>query len=104
VTPSAGRLTPRLAAALVEIDDGRLAVAEVNRRLGEEAERLGLQRLSYERVRILVHELRLNRIRLGPTTAEVLLDVAWRARPPQALLDHLLELDIRERYEDELGK
>jgi hypothetical protein len=104
VTRCAGRLTPQLAAELVAIDDGALSVAEVNRRLGEAAERLGLQRLSYERVRTLVRELRRSRLRLGPTTTEVLLDIAYRARPPQALLDHMLGLDIRERYVDELDK
>jgi hypothetical protein len=104
MTRIAGRLTPQLAAELVAIDDGRLPVAEVNRRLGEAAERLGLQRLSYERVRTLVGELRRSRLRLGPTTTEVLRDIAWRARPPQALFDHLLGLDVRERYVDELDK
>jgi hypothetical protein len=41
--------------AIVHLDDLRIPIAEVNRRVGTEAERLGLTRPSYERVRELVH-------------------------------------------------
>jgi hypothetical protein len=71
----------------VRLDDRNVPIAEVNRRVGEQAERLGLRRPSYQRVRELVHESR--RIRRGPTTASVLVDVAFRVRPPTAVLDHL---------------
>jgi len=91
VPDSAPRLSPRLLAALERIDDGNLPIAELRRRVGAEAERLGLARPSYERVRILAHE---HRARLAATTtSDVLLDVAMRVRPPEAILDHLAGTD-----------
>jgi hypothetical protein len=83
----APRISPRLINALVRFDDRAIPIAETNRRVGEEAARLGLPRPSYERIRELVHEAR--RIRRGPTTSRVLLDVAFRARPPEAVVDHI---------------
>jgi hypothetical protein len=74
--------------ALVRLDDKRVPIAEVNRRVGEEAERLGLRRPSYQRIRELVHQSRRLR-RSRPTTTSVLVDVAFRVRPPEAVLDHL---------------
>jgi hypothetical protein len=82
----APRLSPRLLEAIARFDDRRLPIAETSRRVGSEAERLGLPRPSYERVRELVHELR--SVRRGPTTASVLADIAFRLRPPEALVDH----------------
>jgi hypothetical protein len=88
VTRFAPRLSPRIVEAVVRLDDRRVPIAEVNRRVGLEAERLGLPRPSYQRVRELVHQSRrLQRVR--PTTASVLIDVATRARPPEAFLDHV---------------
>ena len=72
---------------LVRLDDRSVPIAETYRRLGIEADHLGLTRPSYERVRELVHRER--SIRRGPSTTSVLVDVAWRVRPPDALLDHL---------------
>ena len=90
VTVFAPRISPVLVEALVDLYDPDLPIAEINRRLGEEAERLGFRRPSYQRVRELVHELRHFRPkRRGPTTREVLLDIVFRARPPTALVDHL---------------
>jgi hypothetical protein len=86
MTTSAARIGRRLLAELDRIDDASLSIAEVNRRLGAAAERLGTTRPSYECVRRLVHERRDKR--RGPTTLEVLADVSTRARPPDALLDH----------------
>ena len=83
----APRISPRLLRALAFLDDQRLPIAEINRRLGAEAERLGLRRPSYQRIRVLVHQLRLYRRR--PTTTRVLLEVANRSRSPSALLDHI---------------
>jgi len=83
----APRISPRLVRALDRLDDPGLPIAEVNRRLGVEAERLGLHRPSYQRVRELVHLLR--RWRRRPSTARVLAEIAYRARPPDALLDHV---------------
>src|SRR5438876_166031 len=92
--PSAARLTPRLLEELARIDRRGLPIAEVNRRLGEKAEALGLQRPSYERVRVLVHELRSARARRGPSTAQVLLEIAMRARDPREAADVIMGWEL----------
>ena len=96
VTTFAPRISPRLVEALVRLDDTRVPIAEVNRRLGREAERLGLPRPSYQRVRELVHQSRRLR-RVRPTTASILVDVAFRVRPPTAILDHLAGTGVPHR-------
>jgi hypothetical protein len=73
----APRIPRRLLVALDWIDDRSLPIAEVNRRLGAEAWRLGLPRPSYQRVRELVHQLR--RMRSQPTTLGVLWDSLARS-------------------------
>jgi hypothetical protein len=83
----APRISPRLLEALVRFDDRTVPIAETSRKVGREAERLGLPRPSYERLRELVHDAR--RIRRQPSTASVLWDVACRVRPPDAVADHL---------------
>jgi hypothetical protein len=83
----APRLHPRLFEAIVKLDDPGVRIADTHRRVGELADRHGLPRPSYERVRQLVHHAR--RRRVYPTTTEVLLDIAFRTRPPLALGDHL---------------
>jgi hypothetical protein len=83
----APRLTPKLLAAIVRLDDRRVPIAEVNRRVGRAAWKLGLPKPSYQRVRELVHAAR--SIRRGPTTARVVFDIATRVRPPGALAQHL---------------
>jgi hypothetical protein len=88
VTSFAPRISPRLLEALVRLDDRHVPIAEINRRVGGEAERLGLRRPSYQRVRVLVHHSRRLR-RSRRTTATVLVDVTFRIRPPEAILDHL---------------
>jgi hypothetical protein len=92
--PFAPRISPRLLHALDRLDDRRLPIAEINRRLGAEAERLGLRRPSYERVRELVHRLRW--LRRGPSTGRVLLEISMRARPPSAFLDHVSGIGVPE--------
>jgi hypothetical protein len=92
VVDSAPRLSPRLIDAIARLDDARLPIAEVRRRVGVEADRLGLPRPSYERVRELVHESR--RLRARVRTGEVLLDVAFRVRPPDALLEHVAGVGV----------
>jgi hypothetical protein len=72
--------------AVVRLDDDRVPIAEVSRRVGCEADRLGLTRPSYQRVRELVHASRRLR-RLRPSTASVLFDVAMRSRPAYDLVD-----------------
>ena len=87
VPSSAPRIDTRLVAAAELLDDRRIPIAETNRRVGDVAEALGLARPSYETVRRVVHEAR-RRGRL-PSTGDVLLDIAFRVRPPLALGDHL---------------
>lgn len=84
---SAPRIDTRLVAAAELLDHRRVPIAETNRRVGVVAEALGLPRPSYECVRRLGHEAR-HRGRL-PSTGEVLLDIAFRVRPPEALGEHL---------------
>jgi len=86
----APRIPPRLLEALVRLDDRTVPIAEVCRRLGAEAERIGVPRPSYQRVRVLVHALR--RVPPRPTTASVLAEIAFRSRPPEDLVDHLAGL------------
>jgi hypothetical protein len=81
------RLSPKLLAAIARIDDGSMAIAEINRRVGRRAERLGRPRPSYECVREHVHAVR--RRRRVPSTTEVLVDVALRVSPVDAVLDHV---------------
>jgi len=90
----APRISHRLLQTLDRIDDPKLPIAEVNRRLGAEAWRLGLPRPSYQRVRVLVHQLRRIRSRKGPSTGAILFDIALRTRPPEALLDHLSGIGV----------
>ena len=74
-------------AAIERIDDESLPIAEVHRRVALMASQLGYPRPSYQQVRVLVHEHR--RTGLAPTAGQILLDVALRTRPPQALIDLL---------------
>ena len=84
---SAPRLSHRLIRLIERLDDGKIGFGELTRRVGAEAEQLGLPRPSYQRVRTLA--LRNRAFRGGPSTAEVLVDVALRARPPEAVVDHV---------------
>jgi hypothetical protein len=95
-------MSPRLLEALVKADDPSVPIAETCRRVGREADRIGVVRPSYERVRLLVHESR--RIRRGPSTASVLRDVAFRARPPEAVLDHISGIGVPELGRRARGK
>lgn len=72
---------------LERADDGRRPIAEIWRRVGAEAERRGTLRPSYERVRTLVQARRARRPTV--TTGQVVLDVVFRARPPDAIVKHL---------------
>jgi hypothetical protein len=84
---SAPRIDSRLVAAIERLDDRFVPIAETNRRVGLVAEALGLTRPSYEQVRVVVHDARRRGRR--PTTGDVLLDIAFRVRPPTALGEHL---------------
>ena len=85
------KFAPRLPVRLVEeierLAASRLSSAEICRLVGEKAERLGAPRPSYQRVRALVCDIRRRPQR--PSTIDVFLDEAFRARPPGAALRHL---------------
>jgi hypothetical protein len=87
VPAAAPRIDIRLVAAIAHVDDRHEPMAETNRRIGALAEDLGVPRPSYEQIRHLVRRHR--RGRLDPTLGKILLDVAFRTRPPEALLDYL---------------
>jgi len=89
VTSSAPRLDARLVAALERLDSDSRPVAETHRLLGMVAHHLGLPRPSYERVRLLVRDLR----RRGPVPGigSVLLDISLRQRPPESIIDALID-------------
>jgi len=80
----APRIGATLLAGIERLDDESVPIAEVYRRVAALASHLNLARPSYEQIRILVHEHR--RRGLAPTAGQILLDVALRTRPPQALL------------------
>lgn len=84
---SAPRIGPTLLAAIERLDDEALPIAEVYRRVAALASHLGLPRPSYEQIRVLVHEHRERG--LAPTAGQLLLEVALRTRPPEALLELL---------------
>ena len=83
----APRISRRVRAEIERLADRSMTPAEITRSVGITAEALGLRRPSYEQVRALAREHR-NRPRRA-STADVLLDIAFRVRPPDALLDHL---------------
>jgi hypothetical protein len=95
-------MSPRLLETLVKADSPSVPIAETCRRVGREADRIGLPRPSYERVRLLVHESR--RIRRGPSTASVLRDVAFRVRPPDAVIDQISGIGVPELGRRARGK
>ena len=66
---------------VVRLDDRRLPIAELARSVGAEADRRGVTRPSYERVRQLVHESRALRRRRGPSALQVLAEASAGLRP-----------------------
>jgi hypothetical protein len=93
----AARVTERLYRRLVELDDDGVPIAETYRRVAAEAERMGLSRPSYERIRVLVRQSRRWKRSRGPSTTSVLVDVAFRVRPPEAVLDHISGIGVPTR-------
>jgi hypothetical protein len=83
--------------ALTRLDDGRVPIAEVCRRVGAEADRRDLTRPSYERIRELVHvERSLRRRRRGPTTVQLLLEAGGGYRSGPSVM-HAISLPRDER-------
>jgi hypothetical protein len=93
VVALAPRISHQLIEAVVRFDDRAHPIAETCRRVGAEADRLGLTRPSYERIRVLVHEAR--RIRRAPTTAELLRNMTSPLRTPDELIERLQALGVR---------
>ncbi len=82
----APRISHRLIEAIVRFDHRSRPIAETYRRVGAEAERLGLTRPSYQRIRELVHEARA--IRRGPSAGDFLrLALAMKAGNPGELIE-----------------
>jgi hypothetical protein len=90
----APRISRGLIEAIVRFDDRGRPIAETYRRVGAEAERLGLTRPSYQRIRELVHEAR--SIRRGPTAGDFLrLALAMKAGNPDELIESLRGVGVR---------
>jgi hypothetical protein len=98
----APRLSPRLLDVIERLAFLRVPIAEINRLVGAEAERLGLPRPSYQRVRTLVHEARQLNADRTPT-GKVLLDIATQVRSPMALTE-LATSPPRRKLRDRLDK
>ncbi len=75
------RAAPRIDRRLLRLIDASVgeAAADVTRAVGEAAGELGLARPSYEQVRVLLRYAEAEQQRV--TTTDVLLDIAFRARP-----------------------
>jgi len=90
MTTAAPRIRPALLRALTRLDDSSIPIAEVSRRVGAEADALGLTRPSYERVRELVHlSRRLKRARRGPSVLQLFIETGMHVRGVQSLKDQL---------------
>jgi len=95
-------MSPRLLDVVERLAAKNAPIAEINRLVGAEAERLDLPKPSYERVRQLVHEAR--ELQRGYVSAgEILLDVATLRRSPKDY-EKLATLPPRPRLRDEYGK
>ena len=82
----AASIDPSLQEYLVSLArDRTLSIAEINRRVGERAEGLGVRRLSYAGVRLLVGDVRM--LPDEPSWAELAWSVAWREKHPDVLID-----------------
>ena len=89
----APRISGRLIEAIVRFDDRGRPIAETYRRVGVEAERLGLTRPSYQRVRELVHQVRNMRPRLS--VSDLVRIVCTPLRGTDDGLERLAELGVR---------
>ena len=93
MTPAAPYIDPRLVAALGALDDAKQPIAETNRRVGQLAEAIGVPSPSYQQIRLFVHAERARR-RARRAAIDLVLDVQFRSRPPEALLE-LLHPELR---------
>ncbi|MGE5272551.1 MAG: hypothetical protein ACM3QU_02100 [Verrucomicrobiota bacterium] len=89
----APRISGRLIEAIVRFDDRDRPIADTYRRVGAEAERLGLTRPSYQRIRELVHQVRNVRPRLS--VSELVRIVCTPLKSTDDGLERLRQLGIR---------
>jgi hypothetical protein len=89
----APRISGRLIEAIVRFDDPSRPIAETNRLVGAEAERLGLTRPSYQRIRELVHQVRNMRPRLS--VSDLIRIVCTPLKGTDDGLERLHELGVR---------
>lgn len=91
MVPLAPRIQRRLLDEIEQLARQRLPIAELNRRAGAAAARMGLFKPSYEQVRTLVHLARRFR-RLGRASASTLAtEFVFRLREPRDLAVRLTE-------------
>jgi len=83
----APRISGRLRDEIDRLASKPFRTAEICRAVGETAEEHGFRRPSYEQVRLLVRQSRRRPRRVS--TGEVLVDVAFRVRPPNAFVQHV---------------
>jgi hypothetical protein len=86
----APRIPPRLLDEIERQSRRTVPIAEMNRCVGRAAIKMGLHRPSYEQVRVLVHAARRLRQRRPASVSTVAMQVAFRAKPPDAFLLRLL--------------
>jgi hypothetical protein len=79
----APRISPRLVDVIDRLARRGLTAAEICRQVGDEAERLGLTRPSYECVRLRVTETR--RLPAERSTGEALAGIAYPFKPPTVI-------------------
>jgi len=94
----ASHFSPRLLDEVDRLAAQRLPIAEINRRVGAKAQRLGVTKPSYERVRRLVHEAR--DLQSGYISAlEIFFDFATHQQPVRAA-ENIAKLEPRPRLRD----
>jgi hypothetical protein len=89
----APRISGRLIEAILRFDDRSRPIAETNRRVGAEAERLGLTRPSYQRVRELVHQVR--NLRPRWSVSDLVRIVCMPLKGTDDAIERLAELGVR---------
>jgi hypothetical protein len=89
------RLERRFLARVVVLDDPAVPVAETYRRIRSLADQMGVPRPSYERIRIHVQGERARRAKRSQARSEareLLLQLAFNSRRPDAVVRDLLSL------------
>lgn len=82
----APRIPVRLLDEIERQSRGSVPIAEMNRCVGRAAARMELYRPSYEQVRVLVHAARRLRQSGPEPVSTIAAQVAFRVKPPEAIL------------------